>query len=161
MEKLKRRSKTKTSGFTKNIISSQFSKNNISKFNIKNEPCALKQAQIIGKTSRQIDFDWDQPRPVLKKVKEEYLEVKEAFKKADMKNLEEEIGDLLFAVVQFARHNNIDAEIALGLANQKFIDRLSVVFDICEERKKDYFKTTFSEKDELWKLAKKRVKQYR
>lgn len=127
-------------------------------FEIKKEHCSLLQAQVIGRTSQQLDFDWDHPKWVLKKVKEEYTEVKDAFLKSDMVNLKEEIGDLLFAIVQFARHNQIDAEEALSLANQKFIDRLTVVFAICEENKKDYFKTSFKEKDKLWKLAKKRVK---
>jgi uncharacterized protein YabN with tetrapyrrole methylase and pyrophosphatase domain len=127
-------------------------------FDIKKEQCSLLQAQVIGYTSQQLDFDWDHPKWVLKKVKEEYTEVKDAFAKSDMVNLKEEIGDLLFAIVQFARHNQIDAEEALSLANQKFIDRLTVVFAICEENKKDYFKTSFKEKDKLWKLAKKRVR---
>lgn len=88
---------------------------------------ALQASYKIGVKSQGYKFDWENSSQVLEKVREELREVDEAFSHAKSasspsdkdSHLEEEIGDLLFSIAQFARHNNIEPEQALRRANKK------------------------------------------
>jgi MazG family protein len=86
----------------------------------KNFP-ALLRAQKLGKKASKKGFDWPEIEPVFEKVDEEIAELQTAIR--ENSNIEEELGDLLFAVVNIARHVKIDAETALRKANQKFEKR--------------------------------------
>lgn len=119
----------------------------------------IDEAYQIGVASHELDFDWENPKQVLKKVKEEFKEVKEAFESGDIQHIEEEIGDLFFALSQFARHLKLNPEECSRKANKKFLKRLAMMFDICKEKQIDYFQTSFEEKDALWTEAKRRVRQ--
>lgn len=115
---------------------------------------ALSAANKIGSKSKKVDFDWNTVDEVWNKVDEEQKELKQAIENNDKKNIEEEIGDLLFAVSQLSRHLNIDPELALRRSNQKFIERFDKMQTLAEVEKKDFSKMNLNEKEELWQKAK-------
>ena len=84
---------------------------------------ALKRAQKLGKRAAGVGFDWPDRHGVLEKIREEIDELEEAAGTGDPERVEEEFGDLLFAVVNLARHMDVDAEKALMGANLKFEQR--------------------------------------
>ena len=88
---------------------------------------ALMRASKIQKKVAKVGFDWTSAAEVIAKIKEETEEVEEALAKGDTPHLEEEIGDLLFAVVNLARKSKLDAESLLAAANEKFIKRFQKV----------------------------------
>ena len=94
---------------------------------------ALARAEKLTKRAAKIGFDWPDFPSVKAKVDEEVLEVAEANAAGDSKKLHEEIGDLLFAVANLARHAGIDAEAALRDANHKFTRRFHYVEARCRE----------------------------
>ncbi|MCW8876419.1 MAG: nucleoside triphosphate pyrophosphohydrolase [Kangiellaceae bacterium] len=111
----------------------------------------LKRAQKIQKRVAKVGFDWECPEQVWEKVEEEIDETKSAFNSGDKKHLEEEIGDLLFAVVNLSRHYNVDADIALRKANQKFDQRFRIVEENADKPLAEY---SLDELEELWQKAK-------
>ncbi len=126
--------------------------NNISTsvFDIPKTFPALLRAQKIGKKTQKLDFDWTSAQEVSKKVEEELLELKEAVESKVQKNIEEEMGDLLFTVVQWARHLHVDAEKSLRQANDKFTRR----FENMLQEKEDFLTLPRDEKEKLWNLIK-------
>lgn len=86
---------------------------------------ALLSAQKIQSKVAKIGFDWPagDNAPVVEKIREELVEVEDAIAEGDQRHVEEEIGDLLFAVVNLARRNGSDAETLLDAANRKFVRR--------------------------------------
>ncbi len=81
---------------------------------------ALKRAQKLGKRAARVGFDWPDRRGVHEKIHEELAELEDAIGTRDADRIEEELGDLLFAVVNLARHLDVDPESALTAANHKF-----------------------------------------
>jgi len=118
---------------------------------------ALFRAEKMQKRAAQVGFDWKDINPVLDKVEEEFGEFREAVKKGDKANAEEEIGDLLFALVNVARHHKISAENALRAATNKFAKRFRFVEDKFKEAGKDMRKATLEEMDVYWNQSKKAV----
>lgn len=116
---------------------------------------ALMYAQKIQKKASKVGFDWNDIGGALDKISEEAEEVREAVLKGDMKACEEEIGDLLFSVVNAARFLNVDSEQALKKASAKFIKRFSKVEDSAVSLGKDMKDMTLSELDKLWDEVKK------
>lgn len=90
---------------------------------------ALMRAQKLQKRASTVGFDWPSAVPVRAKIAEELAELDEAAEKKDEAALAEEIGDLLFACVNLARHHKVDAENALMAANRKFTSRFSFIED--------------------------------
>ncbi len=88
---------------------------------------ALMRAQKIQKKAAKVGFDWVCPGDVVEKVREELLEVEEELPVANKQRLTEELGDLLFAVVNLSRALSIDAELALQVATDKFSRRFRVM----------------------------------
>jgi len=88
---------------------------------------ALMRAQKLQKRAAKTGFDWPSAEPVWDKMDEEMAEVKEAISDNNADNIEEEIGDLLFTVVNLARKLDVDSEIALRKANSKFTKRFKNV----------------------------------
>jgi len=84
---------------------------------------ALHKAQRAQTRAARIGFDWPDVDGVLDKVEEEIRETREALAKGDEKRIKEEIGDLLFSIVNFSRHRGIDAEQALQAAAARFMER--------------------------------------
>jgi len=81
---------------------------------------ALKRAQKLGKRAARVGFDWPDRHGVTQKIHEELEELEDEVRGRDAGKIEEELGDLLFAVVNLARHLDVDAEQALTRANRKF-----------------------------------------
>lgn len=113
----------------------------------------LKRAQKIQKRAAKVGFDWPNVEPVWEKVAEEILEVKEAAATEDQEHLEEELGDLMFALVNLTRHYGVDADIALRKANQKFTRRFQKVESLCDRPMQDY---SLQQLEDLWQKVKKK-----
>ena len=116
---------------------------------------ALFRAEKMQKRAAQVGFDWKSIDPVLDKVEEEFAEFREAVKNGDTQNAHEEIGDLLFALVNVARHHKISAENALRAAVNKFAKRFRYVENKFKESGKDMREATLEEMDVYWEEAKR------
>lgn len=115
---------------------------------------ALMRATKVQEKAKKVGFDWDCEEPVYAKVREELDELAEAEKSGDRDAVEEEFGDLLFAVVNLSRFVGCDSEEALTRATDKFINRFSFVEKTAAERGIDMKNTTLEELDKLWDEAK-------
>ena len=111
---------------------------------------ALARAQKIQGKAARIGFDWSDAAGALEKIHEELREVE----KAPDSRLEEEIGDLLFAVVNFARKKRVDAEQILNRATTKFVDRFEAMERLAKERGFDITSLSLQKMDELWEEVK-------
>ena len=114
-------------------------------------PSILKAAKL-QKRAASVGFDWPEAEPVYDKIEEEIQEVKEA---TDQAHIEEEIGDLLFAVVNLARHKQVNPEAALQRANEKFKSRFQNIEQRLRERDKHPTDCNLDELEALWQQAKK------
>ena len=122
--------------------------------NLKNVPKALStlsRSYKIQKRAAEVGFDWSDAQGAVLKIKEELLEFIEEYNNHNIENMEEEFGDLLFALVNFARFEKINPDIALNKTINKFIDR----FEYIEKNStKDLKQMTLKEMDELWEESK-------
>lgn len=117
---------------------------------------ALMRAQKAQKKAARVNFDWAELSDVVAKVDEELAETKEAIVARDPTAIADEIGDLLFAVVNLARKSNLDAEGALQQATDKFVSRFSRVEDELRARGKKLGEVGLEELDELWNGLKRK-----
>jgi ATP diphosphatase len=115
---------------------------------------ALPRAQKLQDKASKVGFDWRDPLAVLAKIREETDEVEEAIKANAKIDAQKEVGDLLFAVVNLARHLDGDAEAALRGTNQKFERRFAWIERALEKQGKTPQQSTLAEMDELWNAAK-------
>lgn len=115
---------------------------------------ALMSAQKISKKAVKVGFEWPDEKTLYECVFSEIQEFQQACANKDSANMEEEMGDMLFAVVNLARWNKIDAEQALLKANKKFIARFKKMEELAVKPMEDY---SFEEFDALWKQAKGQV----
>ena len=116
---------------------------------------ALARAEKLQKRAARVGFDWPEAAQVLDKIAEETAEIHAALEqKAAKESVAEEIGDLLFAVVNLARHLEIDSEGALRSANRKFERRFRRVEDILAAQGKDPAGSTLDEMEAAWAQAK-------
>lgn len=113
---------------------------------------ALISAQKISKRAVKTGFEWPNEESLYDCVMSEIEEFKEAEIEKEKNHMEEEMGDILFAIVNLARWNKIDAEQALLKANKKFEKRFRKMEDLATKPLNDY---SFEEFDNLWKQAKK------
>jgi MazG family protein len=117
-------------------------------------PALLKAYRLQQKAAR-FGFDWSKWEDVYDKASEEMLELKQAIESNNNDNIEEEIGDLLFSVVNLARFMNIDPESALNRMNKKFISRFQYVEKKLAEQGRTLNDSNLEEMDSLWNEAKK------
>src|SRR5699024_5408914 len=117
---------------------------------------ALMTAFKIQERGAELGFDWNEIQGVYDKILEEYEEIKEAVNnpKKDSDNIEDELGDLIFTVVNLARLLKINPEVALNRANNKFINRFKKMEEKAQELKKNLKDMNLQEMDSLWNLAK-------
>ena len=115
---------------------------------------ALMRADKVQKKAAKVGFDWDSVDGALDKVSEELEELKEAITMGVVENANEELGDLLFSVVNVSRFIKVDSEEALTSATDKFIDRFSKVEKMANDRGLNMKETDLAELDKLWDLAK-------
>lgn len=117
---------------------------------------ALMRAQKAQSKVARVNFDWTELRDVVAKVEEELGELKNAIKSENQESIEDEIGDLLFAVVNLARKSKLDAETALQSATDKFVRRFNLVEDELKTRGKKLGDVDLVEMDAIWNEIKKR-----
>ncbi len=118
---------------------------------------ALKRAQKLGKRAAGVGFDWPDRGGVRQKIAEELEELEEAVGTRDPVQVEEEFGDLLFAVVNLARHLDVDAEKALMGANFKFERRFEEMERSIRESGSRFRDHNLESLDREWRAAKKRL----
>jgi MazG family protein len=116
---------------------------------------ALIRAQKAQSKVARVNFDWTEVRDVIAKVEEETQELKQALLEQDRKSIEDEVGDLLFAVVNLARKCKLDAESALQGATDKFVARFNRLEDELQRQGKRLGDADFVELDVIWNAIKK------
>lgn len=115
---------------------------------------ALTRAEKLQAKASSVGFDWNDPRAVLAKIREECDEFERELEAHDQAAAREEIGDLLFAVANLARHAKIDPEDALRGANAKFEKRFAYIEAQLAARGRTPAQSTLEEMDALWNEAK-------
>lgn len=118
---------------------------------------ALKRAQKLGKRAGTVGFDWPDREGVRAKIREELDELEEAVGSRSVASIDEEFGDILFAVVNLARHLDVDPEKALTSANYKFERRFRDMESAVREDGKELNNQSLESLDKEWRAAKKRV----
>lgn len=113
---------------------------------------ALSKAQKIQKKASKVGFDWENIDQVIEKLYEEIDELKVEISKKDRKNIEEELGDVLFSVVNIARFLDVDATEALEKTIKKFDRRFRYVEEKCDVKK-----AKLDELENFWNEAKKEI----
>lgn len=116
----------------------------------------LKQAERIQTQAARRGFDWPEVAQVFEKVEEELAELRDAYAQGDGDHLQEELGDLLFAAVNLARHLKVDPEAALRASCRKFTRRLDYLKARLKAQGKTLAGTPLAELDALWDEAKRR-----
>jgi len=117
-------------------------------------PAVVKAARIQEK-AKQVGFEWKHKDDVWVKVEEEMNELQEAVKNDNQKAVEEEFGDVLFSLVNYARFLDVDAENALEQTNKKFIQRFTRMEVIAKEEGKNLYDMSLEEMDAIWNIVKK------
>lgn len=120
---------------------------------------SLKRADKIQKRAARVGFDWPDAQPIYAKIVEEADEVKEAVSRNNRVDIEDELGDLLFSVVNLARFYEIDSELALMRANEKFSTRFKGVEKLALSEGADMTSMTLAELDGLWDRVKKQSRR--
>lgn len=123
---------------------------------ISRSQAALISAQKISKKAVKQGFEWPDEETLYDCINSEFQEFKQAKENGDKLNMEEEFGDILFAVVNLARWNKIDAEQALLKANKKFEKRFRKMEELAKKPLTEY---SLDEYDKLWQQAKKEIKK--
>lgn len=117
---------------------------------------ALYRSQKLQKNAARAGFDWDNSQDIRNKILEELGEVDEAI--AAESNIAEELGDLLFAVVNWCRFWQVDAEESLRDANTKFIKRFRLMEQLIGDAGLVIEDLSLAEMDRFWEMAKKKLK---
>jgi ATP diphosphatase len=118
---------------------------------------ALQQAQLVQERCHRVGFDWDEPEQVLDKVEEEIAELKQELARRPRSRAreKEELGDLLFALVNLARHLDIDAEGTLKDANAKFRERFRRIEEHFAVQGRRLDQVSLGEMEAVWQRAKR------
>jgi nucleoside triphosphate diphosphatase len=115
---------------------------------------SLKRSQKLQKRAAREGFDWPTVEPVFDKIQEEILEVKQAMQEKDQAAVFEEVGDLLFACVNLARHLSVDAEESLRSGNAKFEKRFFYIEEKLTSMGKAFKQCELDELERYWQDAK-------
>jgi MazG family protein len=115
---------------------------------------ALARAQKISSRAAKVGFDWKSAEEVKAKLDEELVELNQAVASGSSADVEEEMGDILFALVNLARHLEVDAEVALSAAIEKFSERFRYLESALQTQGRAVSDTGMEELDRLWEEAK-------
>lgn len=115
---------------------------------------ALLEGLKLTKKAAKVGFDWENADQIFAKLDEEVAELKEAISKGETGNTAEEIGDLLFVVMNLARHLDVEPETALKKTNRKFRQRFKFIEDELKRQEKTLQDASLEEMDDLWNKAK-------
>ncbi|MEN9522528.1 MAG: nucleoside triphosphate pyrophosphohydrolase [Bacteroidota bacterium] len=116
---------------------------------------AMVKAHRIQEKAKQVGFEWDTREQVWDKIEEEIAELKEAVASNNMDEMENEMGDVLFSFINYARFLNLDSETALERTNRKFINRFSKMETAANKAGKNLAEMTLTEMDAMWNEIKK------
>ncbi len=116
---------------------------------------AMVKAMRLQEKAKGVGFDWDNKEQVWEKVQEELLEFKEEVEKQEKEKVEEEFGDLLFSLINYARFLGINSESALEKTNKKFIERFQKLEKQIHNEGKDLKNMSLEEMEDYWQNAKK------
>jgi len=116
-------------------------------------PATIKAMRLQEK-AKQVGFEWENRDQVWQKVEEEIGELKEVIEKKDQARIEEEFGDLVFSLINYARFLHVDAENALELTNKKFIHRFNQMEQEALKNGKDLASMSLEEMDNIWNSVK-------
>ena len=119
----------------------------------KSLPATVKAMRLQEK-AKQVGFEWEKKEQVWEKVEEEIRELKEVIDTGRQDKVEEEFGDLVFSLINYARFLQVDAENALELTNKKFIHRFTQMEKQALEQGRDLTKMSLKEMDSIWNSVK-------
>lgn len=117
---------------------------------------ALVKAIRLQDKARQVGFEWDHAAQVWEKVEEERRELQEAVASGNLDRMEDEFGDLMFSLVNFARFLQIDPENALERTNRKFLFRFNAIEEEAASQGKHVHDLSLAEMDEIWNRVKRK-----
>lgn len=115
---------------------------------------SMVKAQRIQDKVRQVGFDWEETRQVVDKIHEELNELSEAVQNNDPAEIENEMGDVLFAMINYARLLDLDAEKSLEMTNIKFIRRFQWMEEYAKSQNLSITDVTIKEMEKWWQMAK-------
>jgi tetrapyrrole methylase family protein/MazG family protein len=115
---------------------------------------ALLLGYRVGEKAAGVGFDWDNPREIFNKLREELGEFEAEFDAGDKEGMTDEMGDLIFAMVNLARKMKVDPERALKRTVARFIDRFGYIETSLKKQGRTFSETTLAEMEELWQEAK-------
>lgn len=115
---------------------------------------AMVKANRIQEKARGVGFDWDNKEQVWEKVQEEMSELQDEVRNRDQRAMEDELGDVLFSVINYARFINLDPESALERTNKKFIQRFQYLEKEVEESGQSLADMSLEEMEMIWQKSK-------
>ena len=118
----------------------------------------LDKSQKIQKKAAKVGFDWPSAAPVFAKLEEETRELEEAIRENNLSGVEDEVGDMLFTLVNIARHLKVDPSLALERTNRKFVSRFRLMESYMKELDLTFEQTDLKGLDELWEKAKRSLR---
>lgn len=116
---------------------------------------AMVKAMRLQEKAKQVGFEWDNKEQVWEKVEEEKAELFDAIRSGDADKIEDELGDVFFSLVNFARFLQVDAENALERTNKKFISRFTRMETAALEEGKQLHDMSLEEMDSIWNKIKR------
>jgi len=119
---------------------------------------ALIRASRIQEKAANVGFDWKELSPIFNKIEEEILELKEAIELKKSENIKEEMGDVLFSIVNLSRFLDINSEDALRGTISKFENRFGKVEEELKRRGKSFAESSLEEMDMIWNQVKKKAR---
>jgi XTP/dITP diphosphohydrolase len=120
---------------------------------------SMVKAMRLQEKAKQVGFEWETKEQVWEKVREEEQELLKAVGSQDQNEIEEELGDLFFSMINYARFLNVDAENALELTNKKFIRRFTKMEMMVNADGKNLRDMTLEEMDQVWDTIKQQTRQ--
>ncbi|WP_337270957.1 nucleoside triphosphate pyrophosphohydrolase [Oryzifoliimicrobium ureilyticus] len=116
---------------------------------------ALTEALKLQERAAKVGFDWQNAEPILDKIEEEIGELREALRSGNQAKVQDELGDLIFAVVNIGRHVKTDPEQALRGTNAKFRRRFKYIEDTLQKNGEDLAEASLERMEEIWQASKK------
>jgi len=114
----------------------------------------LLRAQRLQDKASQVGFDWEEVHGILEKMKEEIVELEDAIEEKNPEEIESEIGDIIFSVVNLARFRKVSAEDALRKTINKFISRFQYIEEKLAKMGRTVYQSSLQEMDQLWEESK-------
>lgn len=115
---------------------------------------ALIVAQRMQEKAASVGFDWPEVAPAVEKLEEEVQEFQEAFENKDLEEMQNELGDMLFSIINIARKSGFDSETALRRTIKKFENRFKKVEEHFNSNEKKMHKASLEQLDEIWEITK-------